>query len=89
MAVGTEDHPSFFLLVDDLKRVLGPSSGLTSDDVNVKTLINLMQRYDGRDNGWSPYYFAQPGKGYTRNLVDRGNGKANLVRYLSSSSWSS
>ncbi len=69
----------FDQLVQDIKQVLGPSSGLTSDDVDVSHLKRLMEHYDGRDEGWMPYYFGDASRGYTRNLVDEGNGKSNLV----------
>ncbi|KAH0496810.1 hypothetical protein TgHK011_004155 [Trichoderma gracile] len=66
-------------LVLALKDVLGPSSGLTSEDVDVRTLMELMQAYDARDMHWSRYAFGDASRGYTRNLVDEGNGKSNLL----------
>jgi cysteine dioxygenase len=70
---------AFDLLVDDIRKVLGPSSGLTSDDVDVQDLTHLMDRYVSKSAEWEPYYLPNPRMGYTRNLVDEGNGKANLV----------
>lgn len=67
-------------LVLNLKETLGPSSGLRCDDVNVNRLMGLMKDYDGSDNKWSKYAFGDAARGYTRNLVDEGNGKSNLVR---------
>ena len=58
---------------------LGPSSGLTSEDVNVEHLTRLMEQYDPADKGWRPYFFGNKSRNYTRNLVDEGNGKSNLV----------
>lgn len=66
-------------LVELLKEALGPSSGLTSADVNVNFLARLMKLYDSRDRNWSKYAFGDRSRGYTRNLVDEGNGKSNLV----------
>ena len=66
-------------LVLALKEALGPSSGLTSDDVDVNFLSRLMEGYDSSDNQWSRYAFGDKSRGYTRNLVDEGNGKSNLV----------
>lgn len=66
-------------LVHLLKETLGPSSGLTSDDVNVNFLARLMKLYDSRDRNWAKYAFGDKSRGYTRNLVDEGNGKSNLV----------
>lgn len=67
-------------LVDTLKEALGPSSGLDSSDVDVKALVKAMRAYDAKERGWVPYALADPALGYTRNLVDEGNGKSNLVR---------
>lgn len=69
----------FERLVQALKEALGPSSGLTSDDVDVAFLTRLMQDYDSSDNKWSMYAYGDGTRGYTRNLVDEGNGKSNLV----------
>lgn len=70
-------------LVLALKDALGPSSGLTSDDVDVGFLMELMRDYDGNDMKWSKYAFGDGSRGYTRNLVDEGNGKSNLVGHVS------
>jgi cysteine dioxygenase len=69
----------FDKLVNDLKEALGPSSGLTCDDVDVGFLTRLMQEYDANDKGWQKYAMGDASRGYTRNLVDEGNGKSNLV----------
>lgn len=70
---------AFEKLVQDLKDALGPSSGLTSEDVNVEHLTRLMEQYDPADKGWRSYFFGNKARNYTRNLVDEGNGKSNLV----------
>lgn len=70
---------AFEKLVQDLKDALGPSSGLTSEDVNVEHLTRLMEQYDPADKGWRSYFFGNKSRNYTRNLVDEGNGKSNLV----------
>lgn len=82
-----EDVSRFELLVKALKQALGPSSGLTSDDVDVNHLTRLMEEYDANDEGWMPYNFGDASRGYTRNLVDEGNGKSNLVSLSPSSFW--
>ena len=66
-------------LVQALKEALGPSSGLTSDDVDVDNLGRIMQEYATDEREWSRYAFGDQSRGYTRNLVDEGNGKSNLV----------
>lgn len=70
----------FHQLVDDLSRILGPSSGLTSVDVDLKHLEELMSSYVSNESDWKKYAFSDLSRGYTRNLVDEGNGKSNLVR---------
>lgn len=77
--VGHFQQDRFQQLVLRLKEALGPSSGLTSDDIDVDFLHRLMQDYDCSDNKWSKYAFSDRSKGYTRNLVDEGNGKSNLL----------
>lgn len=67
-------------LVETLKEALGPSSGLDSSDVDVKSLIEAMRAYDAKERGWLKYAFTDDEAAYTRNLVDEGNGKSNLVR---------
>ena len=79
----------FDQLVQALKDALGPSSGLTSDDIDVNYLSDLMRDYDSSDQEWSRYAFGDSSRGYTRNLVDEGNGKSNLVGIpLGSEPWS-
>ena len=69
----------FDKLVTSLTKTLGPSSGLTLDDVNVTSLMRLMKLYDSRDCNWTKYAFGDSDRDYTRNLIDEGNGKSNLV----------
>lgn len=66
-------------LVIALKEALGPSSGLTSDDVDVEFLTQLMAEYDTDRQQWSRFAMGDQNQAYTRNLVDEGNGKSNLV----------
>ncbi|KAI1327117.1 cysteine dioxygenase type I [Xylariaceae sp. FL0255] len=69
----------FQFLVDDIKRVLGPSSGLDANDVNTRELSLLMEQYKSNPREWAPYALSNDKMAYTRNLVDEGNGKANLL----------
>ncbi|KAK1825702.1 RmlC-like cupin domain-containing protein [Podospora conica] len=66
-------------LVVALKEALGPSSGLTSDDVNVEHLTRLMKEYNSQEREWVRFALGDESRGYTRNLVDEGNGKSNLL----------
>jgi cysteine dioxygenase len=71
---------AFQKLVQDLSAALGPSSGLDSDDVNPLHIQKLMEGYTSNSGQWDRYAFADTSRAYTRNLVDEGNGKSNLVR---------
>ena len=70
---------AFHKLVADLSRILGPTSGLDSSDVDVKELQRRMEVYLSSELEWSSYALSDFSRGYTRNLVDEGNGKSNLV----------
>lgn len=74
----------FHKLVADLSRVLGPASGLDSENV-VPELQRFMEDYVSDQKDWAKYAFTDLSRGYTRNLVDEGNGKSNLVSSLSKS----
>ena len=79
--LGTPED-KFHQLVDNLSRILGPSSGLDSADIDVKHLEELMSSYVSKESEWQKYAFSDLSREYTRNLVDEGNGKSNLVRYF-------
>jgi len=79
--MGSLPVPRFQQLIVDIKKILGPSSGITSEDVDPKILQNLMQDYTSDESEWRDYAFPDPSRTYTRNLVDEGNGKSNLVRF--------
>jgi len=70
---------AFHTLVEDLSRVLGPTSGINSADVDPKELQSLMEEYVSNPSEWEKYALADPSRPYTRNLVDKGNGKSNLL----------
>lgn len=76
-----ESH-RFDNLVMALKDVLGPSSGLDSKDVDLNSIMALMEEYDAAEEGWVPFAMADSEIPYTRNLVDEGNGKSNLVSLI-------
>ncbi|KAH7321646.1 RmlC-like cupin domain-containing protein [Rhexocercosporidium sp. MPI-PUGE-AT-0058] len=69
----------FQVLISDLSKILGPSSGLDSSDINIQELQKLMEDYISSEKDWAKYGFEDLSRGYTRNLVDEGNGKSNLL----------
>lgn len=81
-ARGTPTPPSindFDRLVSSLNTTLGPSNGLDSAGIDVEELKTLMRAYTSSEPDWNPYAFADYSRAYTRNLVDYGNGKSNLL----------
>lgn len=74
-----EPQDGFQTLVQDINTILGPSNGIDSAGVDVEELKRLMAAYESSEQEWSKYAFADASRAYTRNLVDRGNGKANLL----------
>lgn len=70
---------TFEKLVQDLSAALGPSSGLDSEDVNPHGIERLMEKYVSDETEWGVYAMSDVSRNYTRNLVDEGNGKSNLV----------
>lgn len=78
----TSPSDPFHTLVKALSDVLGPSSGIDSADVDPNGLINLMSNYISNEPEWQQYAFADSSRNYTRNLVDEGNGKSNLLIFV-------
>ncbi|KAG9191197.1 cysteine dioxygenase [Alternaria panax] len=69
----------FHSLVQAINNVLGSSSGIDSEDVDEKELQELMQAYASEESEWAKYFFPSQHHPYTRNVVDKGNGKSNLL----------
>ncbi|CAI7571890.1 unnamed protein product [Penicillium palitans] len=73
------EKSAFEKLVDDLSSALGPSSGLDSSDVDPMEVQLLMERYVSNSDEWASYALGDASRTYTRNLIDEGNGKSNLL----------
>jgi hypothetical protein len=83
-SIGDAQLPSspptpFDRLVADLSAILGPTSGLTTEGIDLEGLNKLMKEYISEEEDWGRFAFVDTSRGYTRNLVDEGNGKSNLV----------
>ena len=74
---GTSDD--FQGLVNRLSDILGPCSGLDSEEIDPNMIQQIMKSYHSKESEWEQYAFQDPSRHYTRNLVDEGNGKSNLV----------
>lgn len=70
---------AFEALVEKLSAQLGPCSGINSEDVDPRMLEQLMMEYVSDEAHWGKYFFPSQHHAYTRNLVDKGNGKSNLL----------
>ena len=66
-------------MVSGIKSLLGSSSGIDSDDVDIDDLMDLMRTYFSEESQWKQLALGDPSRNYTRNLVDECNGKANLL----------
>ncbi|CAI7584342.1 unnamed protein product [Penicillium discolor] len=73
------EKSAFEKLVNDLSSALGPSSGLDSSDVDPMEIQLLMERYISNSDEWASYALGDASRTYTRNLIDEGNGKSNLL----------
>ena len=71
---------SFASLVEDLSDVLTPTSGVSFEELDPSGVMDLMNAYKSQESEWEKYAFEDSNKIFTRNLIDRGNGKSNLVR---------
>jgi hypothetical protein len=76
---GVSKEDNFQSLVQTLSERLGPCSGIDSEDVDERELQQLMKDYTSNESEWAKYFFPSSKMAYTRNLVDKGNGKSNLV----------
>lgn len=74
-----DGEASFEDLVQKLRDALGSTSGLDSADVDPAHIQSIMKSYQSIPSQWQRYALADPSRSYTRNLVDEGNGKSNLV----------
>lgn len=70
---------SFATLVEELSNALVPFSGVSFEELNPKEVLDLMKDYKSNEPEWEKYAFEDPNKTFTRNLIDKGNGKSNLV----------
>ncbi|PRT54994.1 Cysteine dioxygenase [Wickerhamiella sorbophila] len=74
-----DEHTNFDRLVDDIKAILGPTSGLDCSEVDESLLMERLSDYMSKDSEWSKYAFVDNSYDYTRNLIDDINHKANLL----------
>jgi cysteine dioxygenase len=68
--------------IDDFQSLVRSLTQALEDypSANENALIDLMSKYQSTEIEWQKYAFVDTSRGYTRNLVDKGNGIGNLVR---------
>ncbi|KAI8583774.1 hypothetical protein K450DRAFT_219938 [Umbelopsis ramanniana AG] len=66
-------------LVARIHDELGPDGGLDSEHIDANRIIALMESYNSNAEDWEQYAMFDHSRAYTRNLVDDGNGKFNLM----------
>ncbi|KAI9305474.1 cysteine dioxygenase type I family protein [Cunninghamella echinulata] len=66
-------------LIQEIHNVLGPDGGLDSEHIDENEIIRLMEKYSSKAKDWQHYAMFDRSRPYTRNLVDDGNGKFNLM----------
>ncbi|KAI8988906.1 RmlC-like cupin domain-containing protein [Pilobolus umbonatus] len=80
--VNINDYPSHNFRLKDLIQsihgVLG-DGGLDSSQINANKIIELMEFYSAHSDDWNEYTLFDHSRPYTRNLIDDGNGKFNLM----------
>ncbi|CAO3697676.1 hypothetical protein G6F70_008035 [Rhizopus microsporus] len=65
-------------LIQSIHQVLG-DEGLDSERIDANKIIQLMEQYSSNAEDWSQYTLFDHSRAYTRNLIDDGNGKFNLM----------
>ncbi|RHZ82494.1 hypothetical protein Glove_109g278 [Diversispora epigaea] len=68
---------SFKELINSLRKELGVG-GLDSDGININRIVSLMSSYISNESDWIEYV-TYNNTTYTKNLVDNGNSKFNLI----------
>ncbi|CAO3616441.1 unnamed protein product [Cunninghamella blakesleeana] len=66
-------------LIQELHHALGPDGGLDSEHIDQNEIIRIMEKYNSNAEDWQHYAMFDRSRPYTRNLVDDGNGKFNLM----------
>ena len=69
----------FSQLVKDLSLSLNQSKSETFSGIDPEPIIRAMEKYTSKHDEWAKYAHGDEKHCFTRNLVDRGNDKYNLV----------
>lgn len=69
----------FGQLISQLRAVLGTTKGLSSADIDIDHIRDIMESYTSNEAHWGKFALADATKGYTRNGIVDINGNANLL----------
>lgn len=72
-------NDAFHQLLQDIRSSLAESSGSDFIDIDPDPLAKWMRAYRSNSDDWSKYAYENKSQCFTRNLVDRGMGKHNIV----------
>ena len=78
---------AFQVLAQHLSLSVDISSEGTFAGIDPEPIIRAMKDYNSKESEWARYAHEDSSQCFTRNLVDRGNGKSNLVHRLVSSTF--
>ena len=65
--------------MQDIKKHLGETGGISSEEVDEDYLISLLMKYVSDPSDWIDYFHNDTSKNYTRNAIENINHKANIV----------
>ncbi|KAI5957237.1 hypothetical protein KGF54_000165 [Candida jiufengensis] len=69
---------NFYKLIMDLKFLLA-GKGLSSEDIDIEKVKELMKNYDSKLDDWQHLALHDPSRNYSRNGIINLNGNANLL----------
>lgn len=69
----------FGSLIRKLKETLGSDKGLSSEDIDIEKVKEIMESYESNEMEWGKFALHDKSRNYTRNGVIDINGNANLL----------
>ncbi|CAH2353242.1 cysteine dioxygenase Cdg1p [[Candida] railenensis] len=69
----------FGVLIGKLRKILGPNKGLSSEDVDIEKVKEIMEEYTSNEEEWGKFALHDPSRNYSRNGIVDINGNANLL----------
>ncbi|RLV91559.1 Cysteine dioxygenase CDG1 [Spathaspora sp. JA1] len=73
------ESSEFYKLIQDLKRLLGKDKGLSSEEIDIDKVKQLMEDYKSEELDWGKFALHDSSRNYSRNGIININGNANLL----------